>query len=134
MNRPLKKPRRGNNRLRVLIVDDSADVREKLALLLGALPGLVIVGQATDGATALEAVHQLSPDLITLDIRMPGKSGLEVLSELGRDASQRVIVLAALMDEEIKDRCLQLGARHVFDKTSSLDQFLDTVAALTLSQ
>lgn len=131
MKRPLKKSRRVRKPLRVLIVDDAVAMRKKLAELLAGVSGLVIVGEAQDGQSALEAIRKHAPDLITLDLRMPRKSGLQVLGELGRNMSRRVIVLAALIDESTKEECLKLGARHVFDKTESLDRFLETIASLT---
>ncbi|MDR0653370.1 MAG: chemotaxis response regulator protein-glutamate methylesterase [Synergistaceae bacterium] len=74
----MKKP----EAIKILIVDDSAFMRKVIADILSEDPMLEIVGRARNGAEAMEAVRTLSPDVITLDIEMPGKSGIEVLKEI----------------------------------------------------
>ncbi len=70
--------------LRTLLVDDEQPARDRLRQLLSANPEVEIVGEAEDGVQAIERVHELTPDLILLDIQMPGCSGLEVAASLGR--------------------------------------------------
>ena len=76
----------GNSRLmiRVFVVDDSAFVRRALARILGAQPGFQVVGEAANGLEALERVPQADPDLVTLDVAMPGIDGIQVLRGLLR--------------------------------------------------
>jgi two-component system LytT family response regulator len=68
--------------MRVLIVDDEQLARDRLRLLLGAFDGIEIVGEAEDGEQAIERIGELHPDLVLLDIQMPGCSGIEVASSL----------------------------------------------------
>jgi two-component system, LytTR family, response regulator len=70
--------------LRTLLVDDEQPARDRLRQLLAPLPQIEIVGEAEDGVQAIERVAELTPDLILLDIQMPGCSGLEVAASLGR--------------------------------------------------
>jgi two-component system, LytTR family, response regulator len=70
--------------LRTLLVDDEQPARDRLRQLLAANPVIEIVGEAEDGIQAIERVGELSPDLVLLDIQMPGCSGLEVAASLGR--------------------------------------------------
>jgi two-component system LytT family response regulator len=70
--------------IRTLIVDDEQPARERLKQLLGAHPDVEIVGEAGDGVEAAEKIAELSPDLVLLDIQMPGASGLDVAASLGR--------------------------------------------------
>ena len=62
--------------LRVLVVDDEPLVRQGLRLILDGEPGITVVGEAGDGAAALTAVGQLSPDVVCMDVRMPGIDGI----------------------------------------------------------
>jgi two-component system LytT family response regulator len=64
--------------IRVMLVDDEQAARERLRQLLGPIPGIEIVGEAADGEQAIERIVELRPDLVLLDIEMPGCSGLEV--------------------------------------------------------
>ena len=70
--------------IKVLLVDDEQPARDRLRQLLVAEPEVEIVGEAEDGIQAIERVGELSPDLLLLDIQMPGCSGLEVAASLGR--------------------------------------------------
>jgi two-component system, LytTR family, response regulator len=70
--------------LRTLLVDDEQPARDRLRQLLAGSPAIDIVGEAEDGVQAIERIGELSPDLVLLDIQMPGCSGLEVAASLGR--------------------------------------------------
>ncbi len=81
-------------RLRVLIVDDEPLARQTLRLLLSAEPDVEIAGECADGLAAIDAVRRVSPDLVFLDIRMPGASGFDVLSAAGERGFAVVFVTA----------------------------------------
>ncbi len=81
--------------LRVLIVDDERLARMRLEDLLGAEPGVEVVGTARDGAAAVEAIRALRPDLVFLDVQMPVMTGLDVLREVGPDAMPATIFVTA---------------------------------------
>ncbi|MCI0436487.1 MAG: response regulator transcription factor, partial [Gemmatimonadetes bacterium] len=70
--------------IRTLVVDDEQPARDRLRQLLSANPDVEVVGEAEDGLQAIERVQELTPDLVMLDIQMPGCSGLEVAASLGR--------------------------------------------------
>ena len=70
--------------IRTLVIDDEQPARERLKQLLSAHPDVEIVGEADDGVEAAEKIAELSPDLLLLDIQMPGASGLDVAASLGR--------------------------------------------------
>jgi DNA-binding NarL/FixJ family response regulator len=80
----------------VLVVDDQVLIRAGLAALIQAAPGLETVGQASDGLEAIEMARATSPDVILMDVRMPGMSGAtateRILAEAGRDAP-KILVL-----------------------------------------
>ncbi len=81
--------------LRALIVDDERLAREKLRRLLEAEPEVEVVGECASGAEAVDAVRRDSPDLLFLDIQMPGLSGFDVLRELGSGAVPHVVFVTA---------------------------------------
>lgn len=70
--------------IRTLVIDDEQPARERLKQLLAAHPDVEVVGEAADGVEAAEKIAELSPDLVLLDIQMPGASGLDVAASLGR--------------------------------------------------
>ena len=81
--------------IRVLIVDDEMLARQRIEDLLAAEPGVEIVGQADTGDAAVAAIRSLRPDLLFLDIQMPGRTGLEVVREIGPDAMPATIFVTA---------------------------------------
>ena len=80
--------------LRVLIVDDEVLARQRIEDLLAKEENVVVAGTASDGASAVEAIRELHPDLVFIDVQMPGKSGVEVVNELGAEMPATVFVTA----------------------------------------
>ena len=80
--------------LRVLIVDDEILARQRIEDLLAKEENAVIAGTASDGVAAVEAIRELHPDLVFLDVQMPGKSGVDVVKELGAEMPATVFVTA----------------------------------------
>ena len=83
-----------NKKLAVFVVDDSAFIRERLPAMLAEITGVEVIGQAADGIEAVNSIKELKPDVVVLDIRMPGKNGMEVLQELKKfEPAPCVIIL-----------------------------------------
>jgi DNA-binding NarL/FixJ family response regulator len=95
--------------LRVLIVDDNPVIRMGLRLLLDSNNGLKVVAEVGDGDSAVAAAAEHSPDIVLLDVRMPGRSGLEVLPELVERSC--VLMLTSSDEDETIRTALSLGAR-----------------------
>lgn len=109
-------------RLRVLIADDSAAMRVSLSFLISELAYGEVIGFAWDGLEAVKLIRELKPDLVTLDIRMPGMNGLEVLQSIRKGKSRPiVIVVSGLAEVEYRKRCLELGANHFFCKGDEVE-------------
>ena len=98
--------------IRILVVDDSAVFRMVLARVLGRTDGMEVIGVAADGLEALEAAHRLDPDVITLDVEMPGLDGLETLRRLLAERPTRVVMLsrATKAGAEVTLDALKAGA------------------------
>jgi DNA-binding NarL/FixJ family response regulator len=97
--------------IRVAIADDQPLVRSGLLMILEAEPDLEVVGQASDGEEALELVTATSPDVLLLDVQMPGLDGLRVVEKLaGLEVSTRVLMLTTFDLDEYVYRALRSGA------------------------
>lgn len=97
--------------VRVLIVDDESLLRAGLRLMLDGTAGIVIVGEAADGAEALDAVDRTAPDLVLMDIQMPGVDGIEATRRLRAEHPELPIVVLTTFDtEEFVFSALQAGA------------------------
>lgn len=88
-----------DDRIRVLIADDHAVVRQGIRTVLEEIPDLDIVAEAGNGDEALELVRQHEPDLLLLDVTMPGKTGLEVAKELREDGRELGILMLSMHDD-----------------------------------
>ena len=85
--------------LRVLIVDDEPPARERLGQLLAEIPGTQLVGQAATGAEALELAARLAPDVVLLDVRMPGLDGIETARHLGVLEEPPAVIFTTAYDQ-----------------------------------
>ena len=114
--------------IRVLIVDDDPLVRVGLSLVLGAGADIEVVGEAADGAGALDAVRRLRPDVVLMDIRMPGTDGLAATEALrSSDDGPAVIVLTTFDTDEHILRALRGGANGFLLKDTPPTEILTAV-------
>ena len=103
--------------IRVLLVDDHQVVREGLRAFLEVQPDLDVVGEAADGTAALELIATIAPDVVLLDLKMPGTDGLTVLRELAaRRDPARVLVLTSYTEPSSVVSALRAGAVGMLDK------------------
>ena len=98
--------------IRLLVIDDHEMVREGLKAMLTAEPDFDIVGDAANAEQAYELIQRLRPDVILLDVRLPGVSGIEICRTVAeRYPEIAVIILTTFTDETLVAQCIQAGAR-----------------------
>jgi len=117
--------------VRVLIVDDSAIVRERLKDMLSEVMEVENISQAKDSPEALSSFQKLNPEVVILDIRMPGKSGIDVLQEI-KKATQPplVIVLTNYPYPQYRRKCIEAGADFFFDKSTEFNKVTEVLKQL----
>jgi DNA-binding NarL/FixJ family response regulator len=112
-----------SRKIKVFIVDDSLVVRERLVTMLEELAEIEVVGQAENVASAISAIRTLKPDVVILDIIMPGGNGIEVLQNIKQaEAAPMVIILTNYPYPGYRQKYLQAGANFFLDKTTEFDQ------------
>lgn len=107
-------------KIKVLVVDDSAFMRKMISDIINSQKDMQVISTARDGLEAIEKAKQLNPDVITLDVEMPKKNGLEALIELKNHTTAQVIMLSSLTSEgsNITIEALRLGAFDFIQKPS----------------
>ena len=114
--------------IRVLIADDQKVVREGLVSLIGLLPGITVVGAATDGDDAVHQALELEPDVILMDLNMPRCNGVEATERLRRlRPDVLVVVLTTYSDDTWVFSALQAGARGFLTKDAGADEILRAI-------
>lgn len=113
--------------VRVLLVDDEHLVRQGLRLVLGTDPTIDVIGEASDGAEAIEAVRAHRPDVVMMDVRMPGMSGAQATESILAQSAVRVLAITGLRAEEHLLQMLRVGASGYLLKDESPARILDAV-------
>ena len=121
--------------LRIVVADDHYVVRLGVVALVDTEPGMRVVGEAADGAQAIELFASLRPDLVLMDLHMPVKSGHEATVEIcGRFPGARVLVLTAFDGDVEIQRVLDAGARGCVHKSSTGKKLIPAIHAVAEGQ
>jgi DNA-binding NarL/FixJ family response regulator len=120
--------------VRVLIADDDVEARNLIGFILSHDPGVLLVGEAVDGDSAIILVRQAQPDVVVMDVMMPGVGGLEATRRIKREwPDTRVLVLTNLTDAETRRSAFLNGADSFLTKRDLATQLLaaikDTIQA-----
>jgi DNA-binding NarL/FixJ family response regulator len=117
-------------RIRILLVDDHPILRRCLASRLSAEPEIDVIGEASSGREAIELTRQSRPDLVIMDVRMPGMNGIHATSALHREFPDvRVIGLSMLEEEEARDAMCQAGAIGFYTKFAPVSDIVAGIRA-----
>src|SRR5690349_13422945 len=121
--------------IRVLIADDQRVVRDGLSMLVALIDGVEVVGTASDGAEAVQLAAAYRPDVIMMDLRMPGTDGISATADLReRLPATRVLVLTTYADEDAILPALRAGARGYLTKDASAEQIEAAIRAVHAGQ
>ena len=118
-------------RIKVLVVDDHIVVREGIRVLLGLQPDIQVVGEAVDGSEAIDKVHELMPDVVLMDIAMPGMDGLQATKEITKEEKEKakILMLTQYADDENIHASEKAGAFGFIPKKSASSQLLAAIRA-----
>src|SRR4051812_49874970 len=117
--------------IRILLADDHAVVREGLKALLGAEPGIEVVGEAADGPAAVALAAELDPDVVVVDISMPGLNGAQVTTRLRQaNPGRKVLALTVHEDKSYLRLLLEAGAAGYVLKRAAAGELVQAIRAV----
>jgi len=117
--------------IRVLIADDQRVVRDGLTMLVGLIDGVEVVGAAGDGVATVESARRERPDVVLMDLRMPGMEGAEATRHIRASLPEtQVLVLTTYADDESLFPALKAGARGYLTKDASAEEIEQAIRAL----
>ncbi|PXA93033.1 DNA-binding response regulator [Nostoc sp. 3335mG] len=121
--------------IRVLVVDDHILLRQGIAGILTPEPDIELVGEAENGADAIEAFERLRPDITLMDLQMPILSGIEAIARItARTPNARIVVLTTYRGDVQAVRALKAGARGYLLKSSLIDELLTAIRSVHAGQ
>jgi DNA-binding NarL/FixJ family response regulator len=117
---------------RILLVDDHAIVREGYRRLLEEEPDIQVVGEASDASQACQSARALNPDVVVMDIALPGTSGIEATRRMLKDQPQMHILMFSMYDDAIyASRALEAGAQGYISKASAPEVLVQAIYAVS---
>ena len=115
---------------RVLVVDDHTVMRQGMVTLLNSQPAIEVVGDVANGREAILAVDETRPDVVLMDLMMPGLNGLDATRQIRKNRpSTKVVILTAFVDEDQIVMALDAGASGYVKKSSSIDELVIAIRA-----
>jgi DNA-binding NarL/FixJ family response regulator len=117
--------------VKVLLADDSKLVRERLAVQLCELEKVELVGETDHIPELLELIRRLKPDVVVLDIHMPGGNGIQALEAIKKEPGSPVVIMLAMLPyPQYRKKCLEAGAEFFFDKATEFDLVMQALKQL----
>ena len=113
---------------RIYIVDDSVKLRKTLCELLSDVDNVQVIGQSGDAGEALDDIRILKPDTVLLDIRLPGKNGIQLLGEIKELQPDITVVIMTNYDyPQYRQQSIRAGADHFFNKTREFENIIEVL-------
>lgn len=121
--------------INVLIVDDHAVVRQGLRQLIDAQPDIEVIGEAADGEMAVQMTRSLKPDVVLMDLLMPGMDGVEATAQIiALNMNVRVLALTSSLEDQLVKQVLQAGAQGYLLKASRVNDVVDAIKRVAEGQ
>jgi DNA-binding NarL/FixJ family response regulator len=118
--------------MKVFIADDSSEIRKRIIAMLSDLENIEMIGEAENVQDAINSIHEFNPDVVILDIRMPGGSGIDVLKKIEkRNESPVVIILTNYPHAQYRKKCIDAGADFFFDKSEEFERIVEVVSGIS---
>ena len=120
-----------SSKVKILLVDDSEIIRERLKLMLEQIPLSTIIGEAKDTSEAMKRLEDLNPDIMILDIKLPGENGIEFLRRIRLNRNFiKVIILTSYPYPQYRKKCFEIGADYFLSKSTEIEQLPEIVQKL----
>jgi DNA-binding NarL/FixJ family response regulator len=121
--------------LSVYIVDDSDLMRERLSELVSDIAGIEVTGQSGNPVDALCSIMKEHPDIVILDIRMPGRSGIDVLKDIKREPPAPIVIMITNYPyRQYRQGCMDAGADYFFSKIDEFEMIRETLSRIGLQR
>ena len=121
--------------LTVYIVDDSDVMRERLAELISDIVGIKLAGQSGNPFDALQSIKAQHPDIVILDIRLPGKSGIDVLKDIKKESPTPIVIMITNYPyRQYRQGCMAAGADYFFSKLDEFEMIAQALRRITSSK
>ncbi len=121
--------------MKIVIVDDSKMLRQRIIEMLSDIPEVEIAGEAENANEAIKIIELVKPDILILDIRMPGGSGLEVLKSIQQKKLSMINILFTNYPlDQYKKKCFELGVDYFFDKSTEFEAVKKVIEDLANSE
>ena len=118
--------------MKVFMADDSKLILERLRVMLSDLSEIEIISEASNGIGAIKAIKKLNPDVVILDIKMPGVGGIDVLKYIKKNNQNiKVIMLTNYPYPQYRKKCTELGADYFFKKSTEFENVIDALKQLS---
>jgi len=119
--------------MKVFIADDSSEIRKRIIAMLSVLAERIeMIGEAENVQDAIRRIHEFEPDVVILDIRMPGGSGIDVLKKIRKKQEVPVIIiLTNYPHSQYRDKCVEAGADFFFNKSRDFEKIVKVVSGIS---
>ena len=123
------------SKLRILLADDHAVVRDGLRVLINAEPDMEVIGEAKDGRVAVQKITELRPDVAIIDISMPELNGIQATERIKREYPEvKVLALTVHQEKGYLDQLLRIGASGYILKHSAADELIEAIRCVAQGQ
>ena len=119
--------------MKVFIADDSSEIRKRIRVMLSDLVERIeMIGEAENVQDAIKSIHEFGPDVVILDIRMPGGSGIDVLKNIKKkNEVPIIIILTSYPYSQYRNKCMEAGADFFFDKSRDFEEIVKVVSGIS---